>query len=95
MSAWYLKKKLGDLCRVTIFEASDRLGGKIVTRKFDSAPAMYEAGGRQFLIVCSMDVVIGQSGKSPLQPGYIAYALPREKLTKNTSDHTGPERTPP
>src|SRR5437879_4798340 len=44
MSAWYLKKKLGDLCRVTIYEASDRLGGKIVTRKFDSAPAMYEAG---------------------------------------------------
>ena len=44
MSAWYLKKKLGDLCRVTLFEASDRLGGKIVTRKFDSAPAMYEAG---------------------------------------------------
>ena len=24
MSAWYLKKKLGELCRVTIFEASDR-----------------------------------------------------------------------
>ena len=44
MSAWYLKKKLGEQCRVTIFEASDRLGGKIVTRKFDSAPAMYEAG---------------------------------------------------
>src|SRR5262249_14231072 len=32
------------LCRVTIFEASDRPGGKILTRKFDSAPAMYEAG---------------------------------------------------
>ncbi len=30
MSAWYLKKKLGDLCRVTIYEASDRLGGKIL-----------------------------------------------------------------
>ena len=44
MSAWYLKKKLGDLCRVTIYEASDRVGGKIVTRKFDTAPAMYEAG---------------------------------------------------
>ena len=44
MSAWYLKKKLGDQCRVTIYEASDRVGGKIVTRKFDSAPAMYEAG---------------------------------------------------
>ncbi len=44
MSAWYLKRKLGELCRVTIFESSDRLGGKIVTRRFDSAPAMYEAG---------------------------------------------------
>ena len=27
MSAWYLKKKLGDLCRLTIYEASDRVGG--------------------------------------------------------------------
>src|SRR6266436_2355035 len=44
MSAWYLKRKLGELCRVTILEASDRLGGKILTRKFDSVPAMYEAG---------------------------------------------------
>ena len=44
MSAWYLKKKLGDLCRVTIFEASDRLGGKVLTGRFDSAPAIYEAG---------------------------------------------------
>ncbi len=44
MSAWYLKKKIGELCRITIYEASDRLGGKILTRKFDSAPAIYEAG---------------------------------------------------
>ena len=44
MSAWYLKRKLGELCRITIFEATDRLGGKVLTRKFDSAPAMYEAG---------------------------------------------------
>lgn len=44
MSAWYLKKKLGPLCRVTIYEASGRLGGKILTETFDSAPAMYEAG---------------------------------------------------
>jgi monoamine oxidase/SAM-dependent methyltransferase len=44
MSAWYLKKKLGDQCRVTIFEASDRLGGKVLTGRFDSAPAIYEAG---------------------------------------------------
>ncbi len=44
MSAWHLKRKLGDLCRITIFEASDRLGGKIVSRRFEAAPALYEAG---------------------------------------------------
>lgn len=44
MSAWYLKKKLGPLCRVTIYEAADRVGGKVLTRTFDTAPAMYEAG---------------------------------------------------
>ncbi|MBU6458313.1 MAG: FAD-dependent oxidoreductase [Bradyrhizobium sp.] len=44
MSAWYLKKKLGELCRITIFEASDRVGGKVLTGRFDSAPAIYEAG---------------------------------------------------
>src|SRR5579859_5026895 len=38
MSAWYLKRKLGELCRITIFEASDRLGGKVLTGRFDSAP---------------------------------------------------------
>ena len=44
MSAWYLKKKLGGQCRITLYEASDRLGGKVLTKTFDSAPAMYEAG---------------------------------------------------
>ncbi len=44
MSAWYLKKKLNGLCRVTIFEATDRIGGKVLTKKFDTAPATYEAG---------------------------------------------------
>ncbi|AMJ60351.1 FAD-dependent oxidoreductase [Bosea sp. PAMC 26642] len=44
MTAWHIKKKIGEMCRVTIFEASERLGGKVLTRKFDSTPAMYEAG---------------------------------------------------
>src|SRR5690606_25483540 len=44
MSAWHLKRKRGGLCGITIFEASDRLGGKIVSRRFDTAPALYEAG---------------------------------------------------
>src|SRR5246127_3333893 len=44
MSAWYLKRKLGDLCRITIYEASDRLRGQIGPSEFGFAPAMYEAG---------------------------------------------------
>src|SRR3984957_17349238 len=44
MSAWYLKKKLGARCRVALYEGCDRLGGKVLPRKFNSAPAMFEAG---------------------------------------------------
>jgi monoamine oxidase/SAM-dependent methyltransferase len=44
MAAYHVRKKIGDLAKVTILEASERLGGKIVTRTFDTAPAMYEAG---------------------------------------------------
>src|ERR1700743_2852745 len=51
MSAWYLKKKLGELCRVTIFEASDRLGGKGLTRNFESA-AGADGGGAPRISVC-------------------------------------------
>ncbi|WP_020472233.1 flavin monoamine oxidase family protein [Zavarzinella formosa] len=34
-------------CECTIFEASSRLGGKIVTRQFASAPVRYEAGAAE------------------------------------------------
>lgn len=44
-TAQILADKCGDLCQATIFEASDRLGGKLVTRTFKSAPmVLYEAG---------------------------------------------------
>jgi predicted NAD/FAD-binding protein len=29
---------------VTLFEATARLGGKILTKRFDTIPAIYEAG---------------------------------------------------
>jgi monoamine oxidase len=44
MAAWYVKKKMAGIARATLFEATHRLGGKIRTRRFDSAPALYEAG---------------------------------------------------
>ena len=35
---------LSKFVRATIFEASARLGGKVLTRSFGSAPAIFEAG---------------------------------------------------
>ncbi len=42
-TAWHLEAKAGDSCEITIFEASSRVGGKIVTRHFAGA-GPYEAG---------------------------------------------------
>jgi protoporphyrinogen oxidase/SAM-dependent methyltransferase len=44
MTAWHLDQKLEHECKVTIFEASGLLGGKILSRKFDKIDALYEAG---------------------------------------------------
>jgi protoporphyrinogen oxidase len=46
MTASLLERALPERRRITIFEASDRLGGKIVTGRFRSAPVPYEAGSR-------------------------------------------------
>jgi len=43
-TASLLEEKYKDSYRTTVFEASHRTGGKILTRKFDSAPVIYEAG---------------------------------------------------
>jgi monoamine oxidase/carbonic anhydrase/acetyltransferase-like protein (isoleucine patch superfamily)/SAM-dependent methyltransferase len=42
-SAWSLAGKAGNSCKITILEASNRLGGKIVTGNFAGA-GLYEAG---------------------------------------------------
>ena len=47
MTAYRLQKQLPDRCDITIFEAGPRVGGKIVTRRFQSAPASYEAGAAE------------------------------------------------
>ena len=44
MTARLLERRLGPSGQITLFEASDRLGGKIQSRRFDSAPVIYEAG---------------------------------------------------
>jgi monoamine oxidase len=44
MTAHLLERALGTSCRLTLFEASQRVGGKIQTRRFESASVPYESG---------------------------------------------------
>ncbi len=44
LTAYHLQEKCEDVCDITILEASERFGGKILTNCFNAAPALYEAG---------------------------------------------------
>ena len=47
MTAWLLEQRLSHRGDITLFEASPRLGGKIVTPQFKTAPVSYEAGAAE------------------------------------------------
>jgi monoamine oxidase/SAM-dependent methyltransferase len=44
LTAYLLEQYCADLCELTVFEASGRVGGKVLTRRFDAVPVLYEAG---------------------------------------------------
>jgi monoamine oxidase len=44
MTARVLEQRCGAACSITVFEASDRVGGKLHTRQFSAADAAYESG---------------------------------------------------
>lgn len=44
ISAYRLEREHSGSFEITLFEATERLGGKVLTRRFDSAPVPYEAG---------------------------------------------------
>ena len=46
-TALLLERKYPGACQTTLFEASPRTGGKIVTAVFDAAPVIYEAGAAE------------------------------------------------
>jgi protoporphyrinogen oxidase len=48
MTAYSLQKMLDRPINVSIFEASDRVGGKILTPQFSTAAVAYEAGAAEF-----------------------------------------------
>jgi monoamine oxidase/SAM-dependent methyltransferase len=45
-TAWHLTAKVGAACKVTIYEATDRVGGKIATGEFPGV-GVYEAGAAE------------------------------------------------
>jgi SAM-dependent methyltransferase len=45
-TAWHLADRIGAACKVTIYEATDRLGGKIITGEFPGI-GKYEAGAAE------------------------------------------------
>ncbi len=47
MTCFLLEQRTRAPLDITIFEAGDRLGGKIVTPQFDTAPVTYEAGAAE------------------------------------------------
>ncbi|MGC4002780.1 MAG: FAD-dependent oxidoreductase [Pirellulales bacterium] len=48
MTAYALQKASDSAHRITLFESSDRLGGKILTPRFQAADVRYEAGAAEF-----------------------------------------------
>jgi hypothetical protein len=44
ITAYLLERKSDQKPNITIFEATDRVGGKVVTKRFQTAPVPYEAG---------------------------------------------------
>src|SRR5262245_39055214 len=75
---------------ITLFEASHRVGGKIVTRRFDKAPITYEAGAaelydytrlgpdplREIIAECGLTV-------SPMAGGTVVL---RDRILRNDAD---------
>ena len=55
MTAYFLQKMSDVPVRVTIFEAADRLGGKIHSKRFQLASASYEAGAAELYDYSGVD----------------------------------------
>ena len=47
-TAWHLNELSDRPLEITIFEAADRLGGKLLTATFSEAEVQYEAGAAEF-----------------------------------------------
>src|SRR5579884_438254 len=77
MTAYLLERRTHSPCAITLFEAGDRLGGKIVTRRFDTAPVPYEAGAAELYDY-------SQLGPDPLRELVAALGLSTSPMAGDT-----------
>jgi quinoprotein glucose dehydrogenase len=63
-------------------ENGDELWSSPLPRNPEGLPAMYEARGRQYLVICNMGQVIDRDRAQAIPSGYIVYALPEKSPTK-------------
>ena len=69
----------------------DEQTGKVLWEKqldfpLQGIPAIYEAGGREYLVVCDAGIeATGARGAAPTQGVYVAFALPRADGAAKTS----------
>jgi monoamine oxidase len=97
MTAYALQKAANCPVRMTLFEASDRLGGKILTPRFQHAPVRYEAGAAEFYDYAMFDddplkELIAELGLSVRKMGGSA-AIMNGNIVSNLDDlrsHLGP-----
>ncbi len=77
MTALLLQRQAPGRCEVTIYEASDRLGGKVITKQFQSAPVIYEAGAAELYDYSG-------SGPDPLREMIAEFGLPTRPIDGRT-----------
>jgi protoporphyrinogen oxidase len=73
MTAYSLQRAANDPFRITLFEAGERLGGKILTRSFNTLRATYEAGAAELYDYSHLD-------EDPLRDLIEELALPISRM---------------
>ncbi len=77
MTSYLLQTQVPGRCEITLFEASNRLGGKLKTGQFRTAPVLYEAGAAEFYDY-------SQVGPDPLRDLVLALGLPTRPMAGQT-----------
>ena len=97
MTAYLLEKMADTPVSITLFEASHRLGGKVLTPRFHHVPVRYEAGAAEFYDYAHFDEdplkdLIAELGLSIGRMGGSAVIM-RDQIISNLEDireHLGP-----